>query len=64
MCREYDHLTKDCPTSREEKEIEQFPQILNLEDEQTSFKCLVTNTQDNSGRVDSEENLRPGHLNL
>ena len=25
MCREYDHFTRDCPTSREEKEIEQLP---------------------------------------
>ena len=33
--REYDHFTKDCPTSREEKEIEQLQQMLNLEDEQT-----------------------------
>ena len=29
-CREYDHFVKDCPTSREEKEIEQFQQMLNL----------------------------------
>ena len=63
-CREYDHFTKDCPTSREEKEIEQLQQMLNLEDEQTSLKSLVTNTQDNFSRVNSEENLRLAHLNL
>ena len=39
--REYNHFTKDCPTSREENEIEQ---MLNLEDEQTSLKSLVANT--------------------
>ena len=35
-CREYDHFTKDCPTFGEEKEIEQLPGMLNLEDKQTS----------------------------
>ena len=49
--REYDHFAKDCPTYREEKEIEQLQQMLNLEDEQTSLKSLVTNTQDNFSRV-------------
>ena len=63
-CTEHDHFTKDCPTSREERELEQLQQMLNLEDEQTSLKSLVTNTQDNFNRVNSEENLRPGHLNL
>ena len=45
-------------TSREEKEIEQLQQMLNLEDEQTSLKSLVANTQDNFSRVNSEENIR------
>ena len=54
-CREYDHFTKDCPTSREDKEIEQLQQILNLGDEQT---LLITNMQDNFSRESSEENLR------
>ena len=38
--------------------------MLNLEDEQTSLKSLVTNTQDKFNRVNSGENLRLGHLNL
>ena len=63
-CRDYDHFTKDCPTSREEKEIEQLQQMLNLEDEQTSLKSLVTNTQDNFSRVNSEENLKTGTFKL
>ena len=29
--REYDHFTMNCPTSREEKEIEELQQMLNLE---------------------------------
>ena len=63
-CREYDHSTKDYPTSREETEIEQLQQTLNLEDEQTSLKSLVTNAQDNFSRVNSEENVRLAHLNF
>ena len=49
---------KDCLTSKEERELEQLQQMLNIEDEQTSLKSLVTNTQDSPGRVNSEENLR------
>ena len=63
-CGEYDHFTKDCPTSREERELEQLQQMLNLDDEQTSLKPLAANTHDNLNRTSSEENLRPGHLNL
>ena len=61
--REYDHFAKDCPTFREERKLEMLPQMLNLEDEQTALKSLITNTQDNFDRVNSEENLRLGHLN-
>ena len=63
-CREYDHFTKDCPTSREEKEIEQLQQMLNLGDEQTSLTLLISNMQDNFSITGSEENLRQEHLNL
>ena len=52
------------PTSREEKEIEQLQQMLNLGDEQTSLTPLISNMQDNCGRTSSEESLRTGHLNL
>ena len=61
-CREYDHFARDCPTYREEKEIEQLQQMLNLGDEQTSIPS--PNTQCNFNRTSSEENLRAGHLNL
>ena len=30
MCRKYNHFTRDCSTSRDEKEIKQLQQILNL----------------------------------
>ena len=42
-CREYDHFVRDCPTSREEREIE-LQQMLSLEEDQIS---LLTNTQNN-----------------
>ena len=41
--------------------------MINLEDDQTSLNLLVllvTDTHDNLNRVNSEENLRAGHLNL
>ena len=63
-CREYDHFTRDCPTSREEKEIEQLQQMLNSGDEQTSLLPSILNMQDNFGRTSLEENLRTNHLNL
>ena len=33
-CREYDHLARDCPTSREERDLNQIQQMLNMEEEQ------------------------------
>ena len=47
---------EDCPTSREEREIEQLQQMLNLEEDQT---CLLTNTQNSPA-----ENLRASPLTL
>ena len=58
-CREYDYFMRDCPTSREGKEIEQLQQMLNLGDEQTSV--TISNMQDDSSRTGSEEHLRAGH---
>ena len=39
---EYDHFIWDCPTSREEKEIEQLQQMLNLGDEQNLLTSLIS----------------------
>ena len=47
---------RDCPTSGEEKEIEQLQQMLNLGHEQTSLTSLISNMQDNFSRTGSEEN--------
>ena len=41
-CGEYDHFVKDCPISREERELEQLQEMLNLDDEHSSLKSLVT----------------------
>ena len=49
-CREYDDFTRNCPTSREERELE-LQQMLNLDDEQTSLKPLMTNTHDSLNRI-------------
>ena len=46
------------------KELEQLQQMLNLDDEQTSLKPLVTSTHDNLNSISSEDNLRPKHLNI
>ena len=56
-CREYDHFTRDCPTSREERDLEQLQQMLNLEaEEQTN---LLTSRQNSP-----IENYKTSPLNL
>ena len=62
-CREYNHFERACPTSKEEKEIEQLQQMLNLVNEQT-MTSPMSNTQDKFSRVGSEENLSINSLNL
>ena len=32
-CREYDHFMRDCPNSREERDLEQVQQMLNMEEQ-------------------------------
>ena len=36
-CREYDHFARDCPTSREERDLEQLQHLLNLEEEKQAY---------------------------
>ena len=55
-CREYNHFMRDCPTSREKREIEQLQEMLNLEESQTS---LLTNAQNSPA-----ESPRAHPLNL
>ena len=54
--REYDHFARDCPTSREEKEIEQLQQMLNLGNEQL-ITPLASDMQAELSTVSSEESL-------
>ena len=32
-CREYNHFARDCPSSREERDLEQLQQMLNMEEQ-------------------------------
>ena len=43
-CREYDHFVRDCPNSREERDLEQLQQMLNLKAEEQTH--LLTSRQD------------------
>ena len=56
-CREYDHFARDCPTSREERDLEQLQQMLKLEAEEQTH--LLTSRQ--SSPI---ENYRTSPLNL
>ena len=40
-CREYDHFARDCPTSREERDLEKLQQMLNLEEEEEQTHLLI-----------------------
>ena len=58
-------LLKDCLTSKEERELEQLQQMLNLEDEQTSLKSLIMSTLDNLSRLQIlRKSLWLGYLKL
>ena len=43
-CREYGHFVRDCPNSREERDLEQLQQMLNLEAAEQTH--LLTSRQD------------------
>ena len=37
-CREYDHFARDCPNSREERELERLQQMLDMEAEGQTYR--------------------------
>ena len=49
-CREYDHFARDCTNSREERNLEQLQQMLNIEEE--------------GYRTESSDGNHRSHLNL
>ena len=56
-CREYDHFAQDCPTSREERDLDQLQQMLNLEEEEETHLL-------NRRQASPIENSRISPLNL
>ena len=49
-CREYDHFARDCTSSREERDLEQLQQMLNIEEQ--------------NHRIESSDNDYRSPLNL
>ena len=39
-CREYDHFMRACPYSREERDLEQLQQLLNIEEQTLRIESL------------------------
>ena len=37
-CREYNHFARDCPNSREERELERLQQILDMDTEEQTYR--------------------------
>ena len=63
-CREYDHFVKDCPTTKEERQVEQIQQMFNLDEEQMSLKMLARNDTYNFNHRNTLEQVRSEQLNL
>ena len=42
---------KDCPTLKEEREMEQIQQMFNLDEDQTSLKMLTTDMHDTLHKI-------------
>ena len=47
-CREYDHFARDCPNSREERDLEQLQHMLNMEEQ--DHRSLSTPSSDEDYR--------------
>ena len=57
---------KHCPTTKEEREIEQIQQMFNLNKGQTPLKTLTTDTYDSLNKINSLEDITlvQEHLNV
>ena len=47
-CREYDHFARDCPNSREERDLEQLQHMFNMEEQ--DHRSLSTHSSDEDCR--------------
>ena len=48
VCREYDHVVRNCPNSREERDLEQLQHMLNMEEQ--DHRSLSTHILDEDCR--------------
>ena len=55
---------KDCPTTKEEKEIDQIQQMFNLDEDHALLKTLATETYDSLNHMSLVEEVRSECLNL
>ena len=45
-CREYDHFARDCPNSREERDLEQLQHMLNMEEQDRRSPPIHSSDED------------------
>ena len=45
-CREYDHFMRDCPNSREERDLEQLQHMLNMEEQDHRSPSIHSSDED------------------
>ena len=46
VCREYDHFSRDCPNSREERDLEQLQHMLNMEEQDHRSLSIHSSDED------------------
>ena len=56
-CREYDHFARDCPNSREERDLEQLQHMLNMEEWDHSVERTLHSTHSSDEDYRSPLNL-------
>ena len=45
-CREYDYFARDCPNSREERDLEQLQHMLNMEEQDHRSLSMYSSDED------------------
>ena len=46
VCREYDHFARDCPNSREERDLEHLQHMLNMEEQDHRSPSIHSSDED------------------